>query len=594
MRGTRLDELLAVVAFLALPLGSCATKADAAPESQGTNGGSGAGSTAPSAAPTTGSSAASSTPTPGDSRATGNGGALSALIASASATAMAAGATGTVPASASAMRDVLLVGNSVAGTVSVIDARTYENMGAVNVLPDKDEVLGAINADLVRAIAYPLVKNAQLLHHFEPAGGDRFVDDEFLSPDGTVLYVSRSNLGDVAAFDLSRPGHPRLWRTFVDSPKADHATISPDGSRLVVSATGTSRVADVIDTKTGKIVGTFPTGYYPHQNDYSHDGKFIYNSSIGNVGYNAVTYANNMQKGDRWLVKVDATTLATVDKWVFDFGIRPNVLSADEKILYTQLSYLNGVIKYDMVGRKEIARSDQPLSQFALSTYATYDEYPHDSAHHGLALSGDGERLCDCGTIDNTVQIVSTATMAVEKTVDVGMVPYWATTGPDGRECFVSLSGDNAVAVIDYETGTLSRTIPVEAFPQRSRLAKMPESIVRALSSKASADAGTGTKGPACNPGDLLNLLAPADAGGPAVVSCLLTTCLLDVIGQVGQCMSRCLQAETSIAPACGDCLGRELQGARDTCLTQCGDDFECYGDCALTALGTAGKACLL
>jgi YVTN family beta-propeller protein len=188
-----------------------------------------------------------------------------------------------------------------------------------------------------------------------------------------------------------------------------------------------------------------------------------------------------MQKGDRWLVKVDAETLEVVKTWVFDFGIRPNVITPDEKVLYTQLSYLNGVVKYDLENSKELARSDQPLSDFALETYATYDEYPHDSAHHGLAISGDGTKLCDCGTIDNTVAIISTPTMQVERMIDVGMVPYWATTGPDGRHCFVTLSGDDAISVIDYDTKEELDVVPVGKFPQRSRLGRVPEAVIAGL-----------------------------------------------------------------------------------------------------------------
>jgi WD40 repeat protein len=381
-----------------------------------------------------------------------------------------------------AMRDVLMVGNSVSGTVSFLDPETFANLGSIDVIPDRDEVMAAINADLIRFIAYPIVKNAQLLHHFEPGNGDRFVDDLFVSPEGTVLYVSRSNLGDVAAFDLATPGHPRLWRTFIDSPKADHATISPDGSRLVVSATGTSRVADVLDARTGHIVGKFPTGAYPHQNDYAADGKYIYNSSIGNVAYQAVTYQNNAAAGDRWLVKVDAATLQIVKTWVFQWGIRPNVITADGSIMYAQLSYLNGVIKYDLNASTELMRSDQPLSPFAMSTYANYDEYPHHSAHHGLAISNDGKKLCDCGTIDNTVAIVRTDDMLVEKTIDVGMVPYWATTSPDGEHCFVSLSGSDAISVIGYDAGKEVKVVPVGRFPQRSRLGRVPQRVLKLLS----------------------------------------------------------------------------------------------------------------
>jgi DNA-binding beta-propeller fold protein YncE len=382
------------------------------------------------------------------------------------------------------MRDVLLVGNSVAGTVSFIDAHSHENLGSVNVIPDFDEVMALINEDLVRAIAYPIVKRAQLLHHFEPADGDRFVDDIFVSPDGRTLYVSRSNLGDVAAFDLTRANHPRLWRSDVASPKADHATISPDGKVLVVSATGTARLAEVFDTLTGAKVGEFETGAYPHQNDYSHDGKFIFNSSIGNVSYGSVTHANNAMKGDRWLVKVDANSLEVVQKWVFDYGIRPNVFSKDAKTFYTQLSYLNGVIKYDLEASREVARSEQPLSQFAMDTYANYDEYPHDSAHHGLAMNHDETRLCDCGTIDNTVAIIDTATMQTLHTTDVGMVPYWATTSPDGKYCFVSMSGDNTISVISYEDGKQVKVLPTGKFPQRSRLGRVSAEVISLLEAK--------------------------------------------------------------------------------------------------------------
>jgi YVTN family beta-propeller protein len=99
-----------------------------------------------------------------------------------------------------------------------------------------------------------------------------------------------------------------------------------------------------------------------------------------------------------------------------------------------------------------------------------------------LALSTDGARLCDCGTIDNNVAIVRTDTMQVEKTIDVGMVPYWATTSPDGRYCFVSLSGSDGVSVIDYAAGAEVKVVPVGRFPQRSRLGRVPAAVLTALS----------------------------------------------------------------------------------------------------------------
>jgi hypothetical protein len=46
---------------------------------------------------------------------------------------------------------------------------------------------------------------------------------------------------------------------------------------------------------------------------------------------------------------------------------------------------------------------------------------------------------------------------------------------------FVSLSGDNAIAVIDYATATQRKVIPVGKFPQRSRLGKVPASVIALL-----------------------------------------------------------------------------------------------------------------
>jgi DNA-binding beta-propeller fold protein YncE len=381
------------------------------------------------------------------------------------------------PTDASGLRDVLLVGNSVSGRVSVLDGHSFENLGSVDIIPDLDERLAEINGDVLRSVAYNGVKAGQVVDHFEPSGGERFVDDVFVSPDGNTLYTSRSNLGDVAAFDLAQAGQPMLWHTQVEGFKADHATLSPDGTKLIVSATTVDK-ADVIDAHSGMIVSSFPTGHYPHQNDYSADGKHIYNGSIGDVG---LSYAQDAQKGARLLTVVDAQTFEVIKTYTFDKGIRPSVITADEKTMYSQQSYLNGVIKFDLVSGTIVKTLEEPLSDFAKMTYPTFDDYPHDSAHHGLALSGDGTKLCDAGTIDNTVSIVSTADMTVDKVIDTGLVPYWATSSLDGAFCLVSLSGDGEISVIEYATESELRRVPVGKFPQRNRLGRTSEANLKLL-----------------------------------------------------------------------------------------------------------------
>jgi YVTN family beta-propeller protein len=379
-----------------------------------------------------------------------------------------------------AMHDVMLVGNSVSGTVTVLDGRTFASLATIDVIPDIKQRLDEINSfwHFWRRIAYKAIKKAETIKLFEPAGGDRFIDDLFLSPDGATLYVSRGNLGDVAAFDLTKAGLPMRWRTTVKGHKADHATISRDGSRIVVSASAAGR-AHVIRTSDGKKIGDFKTGVLPHQNDYSDNGKHIYNGSLGLLD---LPFKLRHLKGRRDLIVVDADTLKVVRTYSFEDGVRPTVIADDEKTAYLQLSYLNGLVKFDLVNGSIVKRLDEPKSAFATKTYATEDDYPHNSAHHGLALSGDGRTLCDCGTIDNSVSLVSADDLTVKTTMEeIGMIPYWATTSPDGNHCVVSLSGDNAVVVIDYRTGKEVARVPVGKFPQRNRAGLIAESALRTI-----------------------------------------------------------------------------------------------------------------
>src|SRR4051794_3216909 len=77
-----------------------------------------------------------------------------------------ANAAATQPAGAS--HDVLLVGNSVDGTISFLDGRSYQNLGTLNVVPDLDQRLSDIKHNPIHAVVYALVTQKQKIKHFEP------------------------------------------------------------------------------------------------------------------------------------------------------------------------------------------------------------------------------------------------------------------------------------------------------------------------------------------------------------------------------------------------------------------------------------------
>jgi DNA-binding beta-propeller fold protein YncE len=298
----------------------------------------------------------------------------------------------------------------------------------------------------------------------------------FTSHDGRFLYVSRPSLADVAAFDLS-DGHI-AWRTRVDGYRTDHMAISPDGTRLLVSAS-TAGVVDVLDTADGKIIANFESGDQPHENNYSRDGNLIYHASIGTVYTPADDPALDASKGKRYFEIVDAHTYKVLKR--FDMGqklkeagypnmssaVRPMALSPDERYLYFQVSFFHGFVEYDLKQDKVLRLAKLPLSEKAKNT--PREQYLLDSAHHGLAMNPAGTKLCAAGTMSDYIAIVHRDNFSY-KLASFGTKPYWSTNSGDGRYCFVSYSGDDAIAAIDYGTEAEVARVKVGDHPQRMRM----------------------------------------------------------------------------------------------------------------------------
>ena len=383
-------------------------------------------------------------------------------VATVLATAVAAGAdparsAPASPAEPTATRDVLLVGNNWDGTVDVIDPQTFQRLGRINVAPDFEQRLAEMTPD------ERVAREAN--NEFAAEGHDQLVDDMRVSPDGRILYVSRPSLGDATAFNLE--SGEQLWHTDVSGYRSDHTALSPDGRELLVSAT-TANVVDVIDTETGQIVDNIPTGDFPHENEYSHDGGLVFNGSIGRV-ITPDDPALDAAKGNRWFTIADATTHDVTKVIDFRRGVRPFLVLPDNRTMYVQLSFFHGFIEYDLQEERQLRSVELPLSEEAQQMDRS--EYPLDSAHHGLAINNDYTKICDAGTVSDYAAIVQRATLEVERIIPTGDKPYWATTSTDGRYCFISNSDTDNVSVISFDNPQEVARFAVGDHPQRMRMA---------------------------------------------------------------------------------------------------------------------------
>ncbi|MBS3942212.1 MAG: serine/threonine protein kinase [Actinobacteria bacterium] len=371
------------------------------------------------------------------------------------------------------LRTVMFVGNNHDGTADVIDAATFEVLHRVDMVPDREERLAEIHRDPVRLGFFLGIR------HLIGQGNDQFVDDMFTSPDGAFVYASRPSLADVVAIELKTGAI--AWRFPMEGQRSDHMAISPDGTRLLVSDSTANKVHQ-IDTATGERTGEFPSGDSPHENEYYADATRVLHASIGRV-YTPTDRAElgpvrDVTKGEEFLQVVDADTLEILKRWdigekLDEFGepnmsgaVRPMALAPDERTLYFQVSFHHGFVEFDLETEQVTRIAHLPLSQAAADT--PREQYLLDSAHHGLAMDPTGQKLCAAGTMSDYAAIVDRETF-VPRLASYGSKPYWSTTGPTGEHCWVSYSGDDQVAVIDYATEREIARIDVGDHPQRVR-----------------------------------------------------------------------------------------------------------------------------
>jgi DNA-binding beta-propeller fold protein YncE len=363
-----------------------------------------------------------------------------------------------VPSSARSTRAIALVGNLRSGTVTVIDERTWRVLGSINVTPD-----GKTPRDPAQAKIYPALVKAK---------GVNYVQGLALSPDGRTLYVSRGYLGDVAAFDIAT--RRLLWRLEAAGVRADHVALSTDGRRLFISAL-TANEVEVIGTRTHRFVGSFPTGDWAHVLEFTPDGRYIVNGSLGNQlvpGGVATRF---------WMTFADPTTLRVKRVLKFDAGVRPFAFSPNGRLAYVQFSYFNGFKVVDTTTGRIVRSVALPISGPAVGEPES--NFPNQAAHHGITLSGDATTICDAATVSNYVALVARRSLKTRAIVRVGDQPADAETSSDGQMCLVSNRGNglggNTLSVISFAWRREITRLRVGNGPQEIVTGSIPVAVLR-------------------------------------------------------------------------------------------------------------------
>jgi hypothetical protein len=434
-----------------------------------------------------------------------------------------------MPASAPAattppLRGVMYVGNNWAGTATIVDAKTMKVLKrGINLIPDKAEELARINSNPANLAYFLLIREGP------GEGHDQFVDDMFATRDGQYLAVSRPSFGDVVWINLAYALDPKLASKSIalersmDGYRTDHMAISPDRRRLLVSDSTAAQVIEfsmVNETlpngtvvKMGQRMRTFPSGETPHESNYRTSSTIVH-ASIGKVYTPGDDPALDAAKGDRWFQEVRNSDFKILRRW--DMGkelaesghpnmssaVRPMAIGPNNRI-YFQVSFFHGLVEFDTglsdadtgstytsgdMAEPATGRVLRVLPLLNRIPDVPREQYVNDSAHHGLAISADKAYLCVAGTMDDYVAFVNRSTftkkyfLASPRPAPSGTdgkytKPYWATEAPYNR-CWVSLSGSDAVAVLDFATKQEVAYLPVGDHPQRIRFGAILSSLL--------------------------------------------------------------------------------------------------------------------
>lgn len=344
--------------------------------------------------------------------------------------------------------EIALVANAEAGTVALVDVAPRTIVGIIDVNPAREKGEGP--------------------------GARNYAQDTDVSPDGRTLYVSRGYLGDIAAFDIVSAR--LLWRRPLNTARADHMVLSPDGRSLFVSALMDNRVYRIA-TATGEITGHLVTGVYPHDNKVSKDGRRLYNTSIGPIaGLTRPAGAPPLTETPGYpyqLTIADIESLKVLDRVQFDNGIRPWHFTPDEKGLYAQLSNEHAVVDYDLTARKVVRRLELPVKPGITAT-----DWDFDAPHHGLALTDDGRTLCLAARASDYAALVRVPELTLIATIPVGDAPGWAETAADGRVCLIANTRSDDLSIISIADRTEISRLAIGNGPKHITVAQIPSSVI--------------------------------------------------------------------------------------------------------------------
>jgi YVTN family beta-propeller protein len=270
-----------------------------------------------------------------------------------------------------------------------------------------------------------------------------------IAPDGSRIYVSDEAFKTLDVVDARSL---RVVNRVPLSGRPNNVAVAKDGSHVYVGIRQAPGAVDVIDTASLTNIKTIPAKGEIHNVYVTPDGKHVVAGSIERCTINVIAASSNTVA---WTLTLSA-------------GIRPMAFTQNPdgstKEIIVQLSNFHGFALVDFAARKETRRvtlPDPPGQE-------KETEGLQGSPSHGLAITPDGKVLWATSKYYDSVAAYSLPDYKLLKFVKVGLHPDWLTVTPDGKSLYVAVAGEDTTVVVDTESMTVVKTIPVGSVPKRN------------------------------------------------------------------------------------------------------------------------------
>lgn len=270
-----------------------------------------------------------------------------------------------------------------------------------------------------------------------------------ITPDGeTLLAVGTEAMmmeGDEAGHDGEAKGILLVFRAddLSSGPFAEievgehpaHVIADGDGKRAFITNSEDGTVT-AVDLATASVVGTIPTGRFPHGMRLNPAGDEIL---VANVESGSVSVLDPVQLREIAEIAVGNAPVQV--------GFTP-----DGKWAFVSLRDDDSVAAIDPEARSVVERI--AVGNGPIQVYAT-----PDSAFVLVANQGTEEEP------SNTVSVIEVATSKVVQTIRTGAGAHGVAVNDNGQLAFVTNILDGTVSVIDTQSWSVIATVPVGAGP---------------------------------------------------------------------------------------------------------------------------------